>query len=307
MRRLGLALTVIAAAGSAEAQVRSVEVRAARPFGYFLGDLVRAQVEIVVEDGFALQAASLPAPGPLAYWLDLRGVSVEEARLGDARRLRLTLTYQNFYAALDARPLTIPGFSLTFTSDADRGVTTATAQVPPWSFGISPLREVQPPARENPADHMRPDAPVPRLDPQPARSAALGLAGLALIALGVLAHDRAWWPFRARRHRPFAAALRRLRSLRRQPIPAETAYREVLLALHRGLDETDSRRILADDLPLFLARHPAYGGEVAGLARALEASRLTFFGAGTETARREYPFGEVEATLRRLAAAERAA
>lgn len=304
MRRLALALALLCAAGPVPAQVRSVEVRTARPFGYFLGDLVRAQVDIVVEDGFALQAASLPVPGPLAYWLDLRDVSVEEARVGDARRVRLNLTYQNFYAALDTRPLAIPGFPLTFTTDGDRGVTTTTAQVPPWSFGIAPLREVQPPPQENPADYMRPDAPVPRLDTGPARLAAAQLAGLGFVALAMLAHDRAWWPFRTRRRRPFAAALRRLR---RHPGPAEAAYREALLALHRGLDETAGRRVLADDLPVFLARHPAYGTEESRLARAFEASRLTFFGDGPDAARRRCPIGEVEATLRHLAAAERAA
>ena len=40
-----LAALALLCAGAAQAQVRSVEVRAPRAFGYFLGDLVRAQAD----------------------------------------------------------------------------------------------------------------------------------------------------------------------------------------------------------------------------------------------------------------------
>ncbi|NEU11361.1 nonribosomal peptide synthetase MxaA [Methylobacterium sp. BTF04] len=309
MRRPGLALAAFASvvlASTAQAQVRSVEIRTPRPFGYFLGDLVRAQVDIVVEPGFTLQAASLPQPGPMAYWLDLRDVATEETQAGDARRVRLSLTYQNFYAALDARALEIPGFGLTFVSASDHGATTTTAQVPAWSFNISPLREVQPPAKADPADYMRPDGRVAPLDPQPMRVGAAAFAGLALVALFGLARDRAWGPFRARRGRPFGIAARRLRALAARP-DAETAYGEALRALHRGLDATDGRRVLAEDLPGFLERHAAYRPEGPRLAHLLAASRLAFFGAGVPAARAALPFPEVAALTRRLAATERAA
>ncbi|WP_204314077.1 hypothetical protein, partial [Klebsiella aerogenes] len=90
------------------------------------------------------------------YWLDLREVAVEEANVGGAARTRLRLTYQNFYAALDARSLEVPGFTVTLASDTRGGVTTTKAQVPGWSLGVSPLREVQPAKRDDPADYLRP-------------------------------------------------------------------------------------------------------------------------------------------------------
>ncbi|GJE62541.1 hypothetical protein MPOCJGCO_4674 [Methylobacterium trifolii] len=65
-----------------------------------------------MDAGFTIQRASLPRPGPVAYWLDLRAVAVEETRQGDGNRIRLRLTYQSFYAALDARTLEMPGASL---------------------------------------------------------------------------------------------------------------------------------------------------------------------------------------------------
>ncbi|GJE62540.1 hypothetical protein MPOCJGCO_4673 [Methylobacterium trifolii] len=115
--RLATILSLLLA-GAAQAQVRSVEVRSPRAFGYFLGDLVQAQADIVVDAGFTIQRASLPRPGPVAYWLDLRAVAVEETRQGDGNRIRLRLTYQSFYAALDARTLEMPGFAVTLASEA---------------------------------------------------------------------------------------------------------------------------------------------------------------------------------------------
>ncbi|SFG94073.1 nonribosomal peptide synthetase MxaA [Methylobacterium gossipiicola] len=311
VRPLPLAVLALLWAGAAQAQVRSVEVRAPRAFGYFLGDLVRAQVDIVVDAGFSLQAASLPQPGPQAYWLDLRDLRVadlgpEKTSEGEARRVRLFLTYQNFYAALDVRALEIPGFAVTFENVGVHGATTATAQVPAWSFTISPLREVVPPTRENPVDYMRPDGRVAAVDAGPLWWGAGGFASLALLALAGVARDRAWGPFRTRRGRPFGAALAQLRRLRRAP-DAEAAYGEALLALHRGLDATDGRRVLADDLPGFLARHPAYRPDAGALGNLLGASRLAFFGPGLAAARAALPWPALEALARRLAAIERAA
>ncbi|GEP07081.1 nonribosomal peptide synthetase MxaA [Methylobacterium oxalidis] len=301
MRRT-LCLIACLIAAPAAAQVRAVEVRTPRPFGYFLGDLVQATVEIDVDPGFVLQAASLPSPGPVAYWLDLRAVERETA----GTRQRLRLTYQTFYAAIDARSLEVPGFPLVLASDDRHGSTTATVQVPAWSLGLSPLREVQPPRRADPADYLRPDGSGPRLRSEPMRTVSLALAALALAALGLLARDRAWWPFRARPSRAFAGPARRLAVLARGPQTDET-YRAGLTALHRGLDAAAGQRLLADDLAAFLARHTAYRGQQDGLDSFFAASRLAFFGGATGDARAQLPLAEVAATARRLAAAERAA
>jgi mxaA protein len=308
MRRLTLLLlfAVAALTSAAQAQVRSVEIRAPRPFGYFVGDLVRVQVDVLVDGGYALQPSSLPQPGPVTYWLELRHVAVDETRQGDARRIRLNLVYQSFYAALDARALEIPGFALTVAGDGPGGATTAKAQVPAWSINVSPLREIQPPSKEDPLDYMRPDGRAAPLDGEPALQWAAIFGGLAVLALVLLARDRAWGPFGKRKGRAFAAVQRSLRGLASRP-DHDAAYREALIALHRGLDETDGRRVLADDLPGFLERHPAYRGQERHLAGFFEASRLAFFGRETAAARGRWPFTEAEAAARGLAAAERMA
>jgi mxaA protein len=297
MRVLAI-LFLILQAGVTAAQLRSVELRAPRSFGYFLGDQVQVRADIALEPGLTVQQASLPKPGPVTDWLDLRDVAVERRPAG----LRLRLIYQCFYAALDARRLEVPGFTLTLADENTGGGTTAQVEIPPWSFGVSPLREIQPEKRDDPADYLQPDGRVRRLDPEPADAVALTLAGLGLLAFGLLAYDRAW--FGRRRGRPFAIAAKRLRRL----VGTEPdGYREALRLIHRSLDETDGRRLLADDLPAFLDRHPVFQPEAESLSRFFEASRRAFFGREVQTAREVWPWPEMQAALRRLAAAERAA
>lgn len=297
MRILAI-LFLVLQSSLAAAQVRSVEVRVPRGFGYFLGDLLQARVDIALEPGTTVQQASLPQPGPVTYWLDLRDVAVERMAEG----LRLRLTYQTFYAALDARRLEVPGFTVSLADETPGGTTTAQAEIPAWTFGVSPLREVQPEKRDDPADYLQPDGRARRLDPEPAATTALVFAGLAIPALALLAWDRAW--LGRSRGRPFAGAARRLRRIHGAD---EDGYRDALRLIHRGLDETDGRRLLADDLPAFLERHPAFWGERDALARFFEASRQAFFGREVEVAREVWPWPALQAAVGRFAAAERKA
>ncbi|NGM37012.1 nonribosomal peptide synthetase MxaA [Methylobacterium sp. DB0501] len=291
----------------AGAQIGSVMVRSPRPFGLFVGDCFDATVEIEAADGFAPQPASLPKPGPLTYWLDLTAVSVAPgpARAGN-RLWRLSLTYQTFYAALDVRRLDVPAFTVTFASEVPRATTSAVAEVPSWQISVSPLREIQPPPVADPVEYLRPESPNPRRDPALARAVAWAFASFSVAGLFALARDRAWWPFRRRAARAFAAAWRQVRrhAARRD---AEAAYREALLALHRGLDRTDGRRVMGEDLAGFLARHPAYAALAQPLDRFFQASREVFFGRDPSLAQRTCPFPDLVATARRLAAAERTA
>lgn len=291
----------------AEAQIGAVTVRSPRPFGLFIGDRFDATVEIEAAEGFAPQAASLPKPGPLTYWLDLTRVAVAPGPVRDGYRLwRLSLTYQTFYAALDVRRLDVPAFAVTFASEGPRATTSATAEIPAWPIGVSPLREVQPPPVADPVEYLRPESPAPRRDPALSRTLAWGFAALGLVGLVALARDRAWWPFRRRQARAFAAAFRQVRRLAARR-DAESAYREALLALHRGLDRTHGRRVMGEDLGDFLARHPAYDALAQPLERFFRASGDAFFGRDPSAAARGYPFPDLVATARRLAALERTA
>lgn len=299
---LACALFGVSPTAASESDViKLVTVSAPRDMGFFQGDLVEADVDILVADGYELEPASLPHPGPVTYWLDLRKIDVASRRQGDDRHYTFRLLYQDFYDALDAREQEIPTFPITFSKEGK----TATAEVPPWTIAVSPLREISPPPKSDPKTYMRPDTPAPFVAADPWWRAA-GIALLAaLAALALLARDRAWWPFQALPARVFAGALRRLRMLARTP-EDEGAYLQGLLAIHRGLDATAGRRVLAEDLPSFLERHPVFAPMRGRLAAFFAASRRAFFGSDPGRARAELGFADLEGLARGLAAIERA-
>jgi mxaA protein len=292
------ALFVLSLIGAAAGEVRSVRLTADRSFGFFVGDVVTAHLEIIADESMSLKSASLPLVGPLDHRLDLRDLRVVEERAsGGAKRWRVDLAYQIFYVALDVRDLDIPSFSLRFSSAAG----TQTVSTPVWKVGVSPLREVLPQRRDDPADYMRPDSVAIPADAATPTLVAAIFSTLAVGALALLARDRGWPPFHHRRARVFAVASRRIASFARAN--SEASRREALLTLHRAIDATAGRRVFAEDLDAFLARHDEYARLRDGLAQFFAASRRLFFGAG---AGEEFPFAELAALARRLAECERA-
>lgn len=294
--RLGIpgavAIVGLLSASGAAAEVLSVEVRVPRAFGYFIGDRIPVSIEIEASADDRLDPASLPRPGPLAYWLDLLTVEVDERERGDGRRITVALELQIFYSALEPRALDVPGLDLRVAGPGGP----FPARVPGWTLTVSPLREIVP-RDGNDGPRLQPDvSPVTRR----AGSAQAGLAGSAAVALAALlgfAANRAWWPFHRRPDRPFARAAREIRRL---PAGSE-GLRRGLLALHRAFDASAGRRLLADDVPAFLARDPRFAGEAAAIAAFFARSRAAFFGGGEAGG----GDGGLAALARRLAAAER--
>ncbi|MGQ9369564.1 hypothetical protein [Azospirillum sp. ST 5-10] len=299
-----MALLVGAWAGGgrdAAAAVRSVELAAPRPFGFFIGDVIRHEVTIAADPGFRVAPASLPQPGPVTYWLDLRAVELEppDAR-GGVQRQRVRLEYQTFYAPLEPRALEVPSFTLTLHDGARR----TDAVVPAWTFLMSPLREIRPQGDGGP--HLRPDVPARPVDLAAWSLAAAG-SGTALPALlALVAWHRGWWPFRGRTRRPFVRALR-LARLDLQMDGDAAAYRGALLAFHRAFDATAGRRVLADDVPAFLDAAPAFRPLRRDIERFFAASRHAFFATDTDAAVDLLPPRALLAFGRRLTAAEREA
>jgi mxaA protein len=262
----------------------------ARDFGYFLGDTFAIEAEVAPPAGAVLDARSLPAPGPVSTWIDVRGASVRE-RDG---RLWVRIAYQSFFDPAEAARASVPPYTLVFTRAGER----LTVPVPGWSFLVSPFRHTLTPVME--ASALRGDhAPLHA----PERGAWLRLllacAG-ALGAAGWLAHARGWWRLPGLRRPPFAAAARRIAALAR----AGGAPTDALLALHRAFDATAGRRVLAGDLRGFLDSHPRFAAQRQAIAAFFEASRRHFFGARGEAG---WSVAEALALARALSAAERQA
>lgn len=302
LRCLVLALGLIATT-PALAQLRALELYAPRPFGHVIGNTLELTVEIALDAPFQLDPASLPRPRAVTYWLELNDVRLVDAGVeGGVQRYTLGLTYQTFYAPLEPRRLEIPAMQLT-AMDGDRRIE---LRVPPWSFLMSPLREV---VSTGPGSPMTPRADMaPR--PIATGDTRLGLAialGCALLALIALAWQLGWPPFVHRAGRPFAQAARTVRASlpAADGVPSPSAYRSALLALHRAFDATAGRGVFAEDLPGFFTAHPAFASVEAEVQRLFAASRRVFFGDDTTEAARELPAPEILALARRLRAVER--
>jgi mxaA protein len=295
-----IGLAVLAGAATAQAQVKSVVLHPPRLFGYFVGDVLHAEVTVTVDKDDDLVPASVPQPGPLNAWLELIGSRFEESSANGEKAYRISLDYQNFYPALDSRSLDVPGFALTFTS----GGQPVTAQVPSWSFLISPLREVQPPARASGADYMQPDVRPSYIGLRRERLVTLGLLAAALVAFVILAYRLAWWPFPGRAKRPFTAAARRIRKLLGSG-QTEAGYRQSLLTLHRAIDATAGRAVFAEDLPDFIDRAPAFSRLKEEFNLFFRSSRRVFFGDDVAGATVEFGADALVRFCDRLVLAER--
>jgi mxaA protein len=302
---LVLFLVVLIAPAMAGAETPGVSLRVIEPrsFGYLVGDVFSREVDISATAPYQLEPSSLPAPGRQAYWLDLKSVEVTEKSASGGRSYRLVLTYQTFYVALQPTRLVVPGATLKFT-DGSRSVE---AEVPAWPFVMAAMREVAPEKPEEGAvGYMQPDS-LPSLIDTGRERIVFGIAaGAVLIPLLLLAYHQAWWPFRARPSRPFTNAARVI-SHRAAAKADQDAYRASLLDLHRAFDDSAGRRVLAEDVPLFLAGHEIFKPLAPDISRFFASSRRAFFGNDLKGAAEDMPLTDVATLGKRLGEAERRA
>ena len=294
------ALAFFGTPGAAAAQVQSVKLVPPRLFGYFIGDVLQDEVDVRVDKGTELVPASVPQRGSLNIWLELVGSRFERVDDHGADLYRFHFAYQTFYPAIDARPLEVPGFTLSFKS----GDRILSAAVPAWSFGISPLREVLPPAKESGGQYMRPDISPPHYHIRRLAYVAGGLVAATVAALAWLAYHLAWWPFGARKQRPFTEAARAIRKLPRGR-EGEPAYREALVILHRAVDATAGHAVFSEDVPAFIAKHPAFARLRGEFQRFFASSQAAFFGSRPADAMAGLSPAELRRLSDELAATER--
>lgn len=249
-----------------------VALEAPRPFGHTIGDVIRHRITLKPKAGDRLDQSSLPQPGALNRWLELRRVELAPAPGGG---LRLDLEYQTFYVPLAVKALSVPGFSLRFTGSAGASV----VDVPSWPFRMAPLHGLAVLEGEG-VEPLRPDAPPEPPDTAGPGTRAFGFLMVALLALGYLGYARGFLDF-GRRGRHFRDARRALHRLRGEPENPEV-LRAGFTCVHRAFDRTLGAPLFAERLPEFFEAQAPYVGLREDIEDFFRASYGLFFGDGAE-------------------------
>jgi len=269
-RKLALVFALAVATGWADA-APTVRLEAPHAYGYTVGDTIRHVLTVDPEPGDRLDETSLPRPGPLNRWLELRRVVVEP---GPGGRLNIALEYQTFYVPLTVKTLAIPGFSLRFTGTAG----TTTAAIPAWPFSLSPVHGLAV-LSEGGLDAVQADAPPEPPDTATPLRRAGSFALTGLLALAYLGHLRGFWGLgqRGRHFREARLALRRLAVNGNEAAVLRAGFAVV----HRAFDRTLEEPLFAERLPEFFTDHTAYAGVRGEIEAFFQASYTLFFGDGT--------------------------
>ena len=201
-----------------------------RDTGYMLGDLIDEHVSIQLPDSLRIDPDSLPLPGRVAPWLEVR--RAELGRRDASGTQALVVTYQIFAEADEAARVPLPEFRL----KARDGANVVPVSVPVQTFLLSPglpqtLTDVD---RE-----LRPSPEPAPLSETSAMAGALAMFALALAAAAFLLWRYDRLPFLPYAQGPLAQLWRRWRK-RRDLAPDEqaTLLREWHAALNRCAGET---------------------------------------------------------------------
>lgn len=281
------------------AQADDVHVSETRSFGYFLGDTVTRTAEIPAAEDEKINPGSLPVPGQVNHWLEIRHVETAAKSTGSRLLQTLTIEYQIFYAALDARPLSIPGIKLRLS----KGKEERTVEIPAMAITVSPLRPIE---QASDANALRPDELAGKIPSTRYKNLMVVCGTLAAASLALLAYHMAWWPFGQRYGRVFSRAASEIGDWAQSGADRER-YAQALMILHRALDQRAGRRLLPDDLAEFIDRHPSHRPVADELAAFFHASRDEFFGVKQEANHTDWTAERLHALARQLAAQERAA
>lgn len=265
MKALLMPLLLLAGcSGPPDQAITYFNVETPKPFGYVIGDEIPQRIIIEADPDVSLQTAGLPLKGPINRWLDLNQVSVKKNGL----HYEIDLLYQVFYAPLEVKMLTIPGFNLLLAKDKQ----TFSQTVPDWPFTIAPLRELAVRKSEN-GDYMRPDA-TPSLLPNSAGVYGLYASlGLALMIGGYLAYLYGYFPSVVRRTW-FKRALRKVEGL------SKTDMENALKIVHDALNGLNKQPLFQHQLKQFFQRNPPYRQMNAELDWFFNYSSRYFFSSG---------------------------
>jgi mxaA protein len=282
MRKFALPLAIMLAVVVAAALLMGVNDRAApvrfesqddHAATHTMGDLIVRDV-VVASNGAQPDPASLPAPGALNEWAEIRKVETDSTGpstpLTASEQTRVRVTYQVFYGVRGPETAELPPLRLRF--EGAGGSQDVEAPALPVSF--MPLIPPGIPDEKVTIRATRPAEPRPFSPYGQWLGFGLGLGGGAGVYLLWL---RGLLPMLSG-PLPFRRASRELEHLANQPAPGRAAC----LILHRALNETAGEAVFGNGLEAFLDRHPEFAGLRGTLDEFFALSRRLFFAEGSD-------------------------
>lgn len=262
-----------------------------RDSGYLLGDLLAERIEAQLPPSASIEAESLPLPGRVAPWLEVRRTRLEP-RQGQGSQA-FVVTYQIFAEVDEARRVPLPAFKFR-VRDGER---VQVVDVPAKSFLLSPAL---PSSLTDEDRELRP-SPVPRELPQ-SRLVAAALASLAVAlacAMYLLwRYDRL--PFLPHSPGPLARAWRRWR--RRKGALSDAEQTALLRDMHAALNGSAGETLYPSTLQRLFDSAPYLLPLRAQIETLFDASWTRFYGTGDAAS---LPSASVLAMLRDAADRER--
>jgi len=236
-----LLLLLVGCSGSVTEPVSYFAVETPRPFGYVIGDEIAQRIVIETRPGVILQTTSLPARGQINRWLNLTQITVEQ----QGEQTVINLRYQIFYAPLEVKMLSLPGFTLQFA----QGDNTLSKVVPDWSFTVAPLRELA--VRKNEQhEYMRPDVRPPLLSDSAAQMGLWSSFSASVLLGAYLVYLYGYFP--QSRRRVFKQALKQLAKL------GEGDMAQALTIVHKAFNKLNRQPLFQHQLADFYRRHAEY-------------------------------------------------
>ncbi|MGB9150628.1 MAG: hypothetical protein WCB36_10320, partial [Burkholderiales bacterium] len=159
--------------GAAQVSVRTLDPR---PFGYVIGDELSRRIEIDTPPSFKLSADSLPRPGRVDAWLELRKIAVAQKAYGANVRHTLDLRYQILNSPQAVKTHYLPKI-LIILNNNDQMQPVEINETP---FTLAPITPAFVLARDG-LEELRADRPAPLIDAS-AHYWRLGFAALATAA-----------------------------------------------------------------------------------------------------------------------------
>ena len=262
-----------------------------RDSGYLLGDLLEERIEVQLPASASIEAESVPLPGRVAPWLEVRRTRLEPRQAQGSQAF--VVTYQIFAEVDEARRVPLPAFKFR-VRDGER---VRVVDVPAQSFLLSPGL---PSSLTDEDRELRP-SPPPRELPQ-GRLIAAALASLAVaLACAIYLlwrYDRL--PFLPHAPGPLARAWRRWR--RRKGEWSDADQTALLRDMHAALNGSAGETLYPSTLQRLFERAPHLLPLRAQIEALFDASWARFYGAGDAIS---LPPASVLAMLRDAADRER--